>query len=257
MTRSARAAALRSTALATSLALAAGLSAFAATPPPSPKFHCRSRGRSRAMSCPQTTPVAAAAAQNAAPIAGKRARRARPGAGHPPACSCCRRPRANRHTGRDRRDVVDLAGRHRSAGKRHRAGAQAQAGRRHAGPGRDLRSGCEETRRMDHPAQRQQRRVGRALSRLHRGQSELAFADLPAPAPRGGAVGRPSRRRRGRGRWFENESPLSAKGKFSLAKRHDRARRPRQCRAPGARAPGDAIRCRRIPRARRSTCSAR
>ena len=35
--------------------------------------------------------------------------------------------------------------------------------------------------------------------------------------------------------WFENESPISAKGRFALAKRTDRARRPRQCGAPGAR----------------------
>ena len=35
--------------------------------------------------------------------------------------------------------------------------------------------------------------------------------------------------------WFENKSPISAKGKFALAKGDDRARRPRQCRAAGAR----------------------
>ena len=41
--------------------------------------------------------------------------------------------------------------------------------------------------------------IGRALSRLHLGQSELAVADLPAPAHRGGAVGRQARRRHGAG----------------------------------------------------------
>ena len=101
---------------------------------------------------------------------------------------------------RDGRDVIDLAGRQGRAGKRHRAGAQAQAGGCDAGAGRDIRSGRAQARRMDHPAQRQQRRLGRTLSRLHLRQSELAVADLPAPAHRGGAVGRPSRRRHGAGR---------------------------------------------------------
>ena len=148
---------------------------------------------------PKTTPVATAAAQNAAPIAVNApvapvlAPATRQPAALPPP------PRRPVGTGCDRRDVVDLAGRYRSAGKRHRTGAQAQVRRCDAGAGRDIRSGREETRRMDHPAQRQQRRVGRALSRLHRGQSKLALADFPAPAPRGGAVGRPSRRRRGLG----------------------------------------------------------
>ena len=57
--------------------------------------------------------------------------------------------------------------------------------------------------------------------------------------------------------WFENESPLSAKGKFSLAQ----ARCSRAATAPmpsgWCATPGAAIRCRAIPRARRSTCSAR
>ena len=102
--------------------------------------------------------------------------------------------------GRGGRDVVDLAGRRRGAGKRHRARAQAQARGRDPGRSGDIGSGRKETRRMDHPAQRRQRRVGRTLSRLHRRQSELAFADLPAPAPRGRVVGRPSRRRHRTGR---------------------------------------------------------
>ena len=71
-------------------------------------------------------------------------------------------------SGRGGRDVVDLAGRYRCAGERHRPRAQAQAGGCHPGRSGHLRSGGKETRRMDHPAQRRQRRVGRALSRLHR-----------------------------------------------------------------------------------------
>ena len=67
MTNFARAAALRSTALATSLVLVAGLSAFAAAaapkvPLPKPRPIARNV-------VPKTTPVATAAAQNAAPIA--------------------------------------------------------------------------------------------------------------------------------------------------------------------------------------------
>ena len=53
MIPSARAAALRSTALATSLALAVGLAPSPWRPGPSQKFHCRSRGRSPATSFPR------------------------------------------------------------------------------------------------------------------------------------------------------------------------------------------------------------
>ena len=87
---------------------------------------------------------------------------------------------------------------------------------------------------MDHPAQRRQRRVGRALSRLHIGQSELAFADLPAPAHRSGAVGRPSRRRH---RVGVVRKRIAAVGQRQIlaGAGDDRARRPRQCGASGAR----------------------
>ena len=142
MTNFVRAAALRSTALATSLALVAGLSTFAAAaapkvPLPKPRPIARNV-------VPKTTPVATAAAQNAAPVAATRSRRARFGAGDAPACSVAAARAQTGHTGCDCRDVVDLAGRHRSAGKRHRTGAQAQARRCHAGASRDLRSGREE-----------------------------------------------------------------------------------------------------------------
>ena len=57
--------------------------------------------------------------------------------------------------------------------------------------------------------------------------------------------------------WFENESPVSAKGKFALARRHDR----RAAIAPTPNAwcamPGGTTACRRTPRAPRSICSAR
>ena len=202
MTRSARAAALRSTALATSLALAVGLSAFAVEAAAKPK-----------VPLPKPRPIArnvvpTTAAQNTAPrrhrrntAAGRdrRARRARLGSPPPASPRLAAAAAQAVGAGRDRRDVVDLAGRYRGAGKRHRAGAQAQAGGCDAGASRDIRSGREEARGMGHPAQRRQQRLGRALSRLHLGQSELALADFHAPAPRGGAVGRPSRRRHGLG----------------------------------------------------------
>ncbi len=57
--------------------------------------------------------------------------------------------------------------------------------------------------------------------------------------------------------WFENESPLSAKGKFALARVLIAPRRPGQRRAPGARRLAQRSECRRIPRTPRSTCSAR
>ena len=205
MTRSARAASRStalSTALATGLALAVGWSALATDAWPRPK-----------VPLPKPRPIA----RNVVPKTTVRrkdrrqGRRATPTASAPPRrrrssprrasmrapAAAARKPPSRRRGGRH---VIDLAGRRRGAGKRHRARAQAQAGRRDPGRSGDIGSGGAEARRMDHPAQRRQRRVGRALSRLHRRQSELAFADLPAPAPRGGAVGRPSRRRHGTGR---------------------------------------------------------
>ena len=99
---------------------------------------------------------------------------------------------------------------------------------------RDHGSGRKEACRMDHPAQRRQRRLRRALPRVHRGQSELAVADLPAPAHGSGAVGRPSRRRRRVVVVRERIAGVGQRPIFAGA-RHARARRPRQCRAAGAR----------------------
>ena len=57
--------------------------------------------------------------------------------------------------------------------------------------------------------------------------------------------------------WFENRSPISAKGKFALAKvmiaRGDRANAERLVREAWR----NDRRCRKTPRARRSICSAR
>ena len=152
-----------------------------------------------------------------------------------PACGVAAAARAQTaDAGGGRRDVIDLAGRYGSAGERHRSGAQAQAGGCDPGRGGHLRSGGEEARGMDHPAQRRQRRVGRALSRLHIRQSELALADLPAPAPRGGAVGRPPRRCHRVGMVRERIAAVG-QGQILAGAGHDRARRPGQCRASGAR----------------------
>ncbi len=66
------------------------------------------------------------------------------------------------------------------------------------------------------------------------GQSELAVADLPAPAPRGGAVGRPSRRCHGVG-MVRKRIAAVGQGQVRAGAGDARARRPRQCGASGAR----------------------
>ena len=240
MTPSARAAALRSTALATSLALAVGLSALAAdawakpkVPLPKPRPIARNvvpkTSARNTLRRPAPPPGIPRPPRPPLPAAH------RPGARDAPACGAAaataRKPAV---AGRGGRDVIDLAGRYRCAGKRHRAGAQAQAGGCDPGRGGDIGSGRKKARGMDHPAQRRQRRVGRALSRLHLGQSELAVADLPAPAPRGGAVGRPSRRRHRVG-MVRKRIAAVGQGQVLAGAGDARARRPRQCRAPGAR----------------------
>ena len=88
------------------------------------------------------------------------------------------------------------------------------------------------------------------------GQSELAVADLPAPPPRGGAVGRPSRRRHRMGVVRERIAVVG-QGQVRAGAGDAGARRPRQCRAPGARRLAQRCRCPKTPRTRRSTCSAR
>ena len=96
------------------------------------------------------------------------------------------------------------------------------------------RSGRAQARRMADPAQRRQWRLGRALPRLPLRQSELAVADLPAPAPRSRAVGRPSRRFGGVGVVRKRIADLG-QGQVCAREGDDRARRPRQCRAARAR----------------------
>ena len=95
-------------------------------------------------------------------------------------------------------------------------------------------------------------RLGRALSRLHRRQPELAVADLPAPAHRSRAVGRPSRRRRRVG---------VVRGRIAACRPRARSRWPARCwRAATAPTPsvwcarpGATTPCRRTPRTPRST----
>ena len=87
---------------------------------------------------------------------------------------------------------------------------------------------------MADPAQRRQWRFGRALPRLRLGQSELAVADLPAPAHRGRAVGRPPRRRHGLVVVRKRIADFG-QGQVRAGEGDDRARRSRQCRTAGPR----------------------
>ena len=270
VTRSARAAALRSTALATSLALAVGLvralpaDAWAKPKVPLPKprpIAAQRRSQDDAANtaanatATAAAPIAAAATVAAArPRLHRRRRRWRPRRASTPRLPPPRKPRG---AGGGRRDVLDLAGRQGRAGKRHRARAQAQAGRCDAGAGRDIGSGRPQARRMADPAQRRQRRLGRALSRLHRrpiraGRRRPSCAG--ASKPRCGTTIATTPRCWS---WFENESPISAKGKFALA----RAMIARGDRANAERLVREAWRNdRHVGRHRehaRSTCSAR
>ena len=268
MIPSARAAALRSTALATSLALAVGLSAIPVdawakpkVPLPKPRPIARNvvpkttvpKPASPNRDCAHTSAPAAAHTATAARRAGACAATAR--ARDAPAC----RPAPSAQTrgaGGGSRDVLDLAGRQGRAGKRHRAGAQAQARGCDAGAGRDIGSGRPQARGMADPAQRQQWRFGRALPRLCLGQSELAVADLPAPAHRGRAVGRPPRRRHRLVVVRKRIADLG-QGQVRAGEGHDRARRSQPMPNGWCARPGATTACRKTPRARRSTCSAR
>ena len=57
--------------------------------------------------------------------------------------------------------------------------------------------------------------------------------------------------------WFENESPLSAKGKIRAGARADRRAATAPMRNAWCATPGATMRCRRTPKTPRSTCSAR
>ena len=88
------------------------------------------------------------------------------------------------------------------------------------------------------------------------GQSELAVADLPAPAPRGRAVGRPSRRCHGVGVVRKRIAAVGQGQVRAGARRCSRAATAPMPSVWCAR-PGATIRCPRTPRTPRSTCSAR
>ena len=239
MTRSARAAALRSTALATSLALAVGIVGLAVEAAAKPRFHCRSRGRSRATSCQtaryrcQNTAPVRPPPNTARPLPPPRAARA--GAGDPPACGLpppprkprCR-PRSPRHRRPRRADnealenVIELVRKRKPADATQAQAAISDPVARKLAEWIILRSDNN----------------GASVERYRAfivGQSELALADLPAPPPRGGAVGRPSRRRHGLG-MVRKRIAAVGQGQVLAGARHDRARRPGQCRTPGAQA---------------------
>ena len=246
VTPSARAAALRSTAIhGFGDRPGAGRRAcrhWRPTPGPSQRFHCRSRGRSRATSVPKTKPSPPPRprptrevapndrGQDDAPAARRHRARDAPACGL--AAAAARKPRG---AGGGGRDLVDLAGRHRRAGKRHRTRAQAQAGRCDPGRSGDIGSGRAESSRNGSSC---------AATTMARRSSAIAPSSRPIRAGRRrpscagaleAALWDDHRDDATVWSWFENESPLSAKGKFALARAHDRARRPRQCRAPGAR----------------------
>ena len=257
----ARAAALRSTALATSLALAIGLADLPSMSGPA-KLPCETAAdrpqRRSQVHCHCAAPVRPRTPAVGPPL--WRRRRLRPllrqpsRACDPPACRLPP-PAQARGAGSGSRDVLDVAGRQGRSGKHHRAGPQAEAWGRQPGPGRDIGSGRPQACGMADPAQRQQWRLRGALSRLCLGQSELAVADLPAPAHRGSPVGRPPRRRHGL---------VLVREQIAIRPRaSSRWRRPcsRAAIAPmpngwSAR-PGAMMACRKTPRARRSICSAR
>ena len=202
MTRSARAAALRSTALATSLALAVGLSAFAVEAAAKPK-----------VPLPKPRPIArnvvpkTAAKNTAKPAAAERRHRSAAAAPAAPALAPATRqhaalppPRASRRrrprSPRRHRPRRPIPRRWKTSSSWCASTSRPTRPRSQAAISDPVARKLAEwiiLRSDDNGASR------RALSRLHRGQSELALADLPAPAHRGGAVGRPSRRRHGAG----------------------------------------------------------
>ena len=253
MTNFARAAALRSTALATSLVLVAGLSAFAAAaapkvPLPKPRPIARNV-------VPKTTPVATAAAQNAAPIALNApvapvlAPATRQHAALPPPPRRPVTPAAIAATSSTSQadiealeSVIELVRKHKSADATQVQAAISDPVAKKLAEWIILRSdnngaSVERYRAFiaANPSWPSQTFLRRRL--------EAALWDD---------------RRDDAAAWslFENELPMSAKGEFALAKamiaRGDRANAERLVREAWR-----AIRCRRIPRARRSTCSAR
>ena len=138
-------------------------------------------------------------------------------------------------SGRGRRDVIDLAGRQGRAGERHRARAQAasRATRRRlqatiSDPVARKLAEWLILRSDDNGATVERYRAFLAANPSWPSQTFLRRrieAALWDDQRDDSAVWS----------WFENESPVSAKGRFALAKAMLGARRPRQCRAAGAR----------------------
>ena len=209
-------------------------------PGPSQKFPCRSRGRSPATSFQsrrhrparpprpmRPTAAAPAAAAAPAPAPPVLAPATRQHAALPPprkhvAPAAVAATSSTSQADKDAlENVIELVRKQKPGG-------------RHPGAGRDIGSGRPQARGMADPAQRQQWRLRRALSRLRLGQSELAVADLPAPAHRGCAVGRPPRRRHGLVVVRKRIADFG-QGQVRAGKGDDRARRSHQCRTAGAR----------------------
>ena len=88
------------------------------------------------------------------------------------------------------------------------------------------------------------------------GQSELAVADLPAPAARSSAVGRQARRRCDLV-VVRKRIPDLGQGPAGAGQSDDRRAATAAMPSGWCARPGATIRCRRIPKAARSTCSAR
>ena len=251
----ARATAMRWTALSASLALAVGLSAFAADACAKAKVPLPKAAADRAQRRSENHRRRQAVGYARFVQCGNS--RSRNSARHPPACGAATPPaRKPTAAGGDGRDLIDVASRYRRGGKRHRTRAQPQTGGCDAGRGVDIRSGRAKARRMDHPAQRQQWRVGRALSRLHRRQSELAVADIPAPASGSRPLGRPSRRRHGDGVVRKRETAIGQRQILS-GESTDRARRSGRRGTSDPRRVAVRTRCRRTPKKPRWICSAR
>ena len=211
------------------------------------------------MSFPRRPPVAAARntapAEAAAPAAAPALPATAAGAGDAPARRPARGPQTG-GAGSGGRNVIDPAIRQGCAGKRHRARAQAQACGCDAGAGGDHRSGRPQACRMADPAQRRQWRVGRALSRFPFGKSELAVADLPAPAHRGRPLGRPSRRRYRLVVVRKRIADLG-QGQVRAGEGDDLAAATAPMPSAWSAMPGAATACRKRPRPSRSICSAR
>ena len=192
MTLSGRAAALRSTALATSLALTVGLAAHRAgdawakpkVPLPKPRPIARN-------ACPETAPQPTRTGDDRAEIPRPPRRTLRrPWRRRRASMPPCRRRAKPSH----RRPRLPRRRRPRNP-TRMRSKTSSSSIRKHKPSDAteveavDHRSGRQKACGMADPAQRRQRRVGRTLSRLPCRQSELAVADVPAPAHRGRAVG--------------------------------------------------------------------